>query len=192
MTRRSLTLIKASVILACALPFFILVARILGLGSLGANPIQEVLHTLGKTGLNLLLLTLAITPLRKMTGLNWLVTLRRALGSCHALDIPFIFGSIRHPLALPFTGFTASASRLSRKMQSAWIRFARDGNPNHERLPSWTRYDRERRATMVLGRNCALDAAPLEAERHLFERWSGAPPPAGTGHRVRLAAANGG
>lgn len=80
MTRRSLTLIKASVILACALPFFILVARILGFGSLGANPIQEVLHTLGKTGLNLLLLTLAITPLRKMTGLNWLVTLRRALG----------------------------------------------------------------------------------------------------------------
>ena len=38
------------------------------------------MHTLGKTGLNLLLLTLAITPARKLTGLNWLVALRRALG----------------------------------------------------------------------------------------------------------------
>ncbi|MCZ6475884.1 MAG: sulfoxide reductase heme-binding subunit YedZ [Gammaproteobacteria bacterium] len=80
MTRRSLTLLKAFVALACSIPFLILVARIAGFGSLGANPIQEVLHTLGKTGLNLLLLTLTITPLRRLTGLNWLVALRRTLG----------------------------------------------------------------------------------------------------------------
>ncbi len=80
MTRRSLTLIKAFVTLACLTPLLVLVARIAGLGDLGANPIQEVLHTLGKTGLNLLLLTLAITPLRRLTGLNWLVALRRTLG----------------------------------------------------------------------------------------------------------------
>ena len=80
MTRRSLALVKAFVALACFMPLLILVARIAGFGSLGANPIQEVLHTLGKTGLNLLLLTLTITPLRRLTGLNWLVTLRRTLG----------------------------------------------------------------------------------------------------------------
>lgn len=80
MTRRFLTLVKAAVIVACILPFTILVGRIAGFGDLGANPIQEVMHTLGKTGLNLLLLTLAITPARKLTGLNWLVALRRALG----------------------------------------------------------------------------------------------------------------
>lgn len=80
MTRRSLTLLNAFVALACSIPFLILVARIAGFGSLGANPIQEVLHTLGKTGLNLLLLTLTITPLRRLTGLNWLVALRRTLG----------------------------------------------------------------------------------------------------------------
>ena len=80
MTRRSLTLLKALVTLACSIPFLILVARIAGFGSLGANPIQEVLHTLGKTGLNLLLLTLTITPLRRLTGLNWLIALRRTLG----------------------------------------------------------------------------------------------------------------
>ncbi len=80
MTRRSPTLLKALVALACSIPFLILVARIAGFGSLGANPIQEVLHTLGKTGLNLLLLTLTITPLRRLTGLNWLIALRRTLG----------------------------------------------------------------------------------------------------------------
>lgn len=99
--------------------------------------------------------------------------LRRAVGACHALDIPFVFGSIRHPLALPFTGFTASAARLSRKMQGAWIRFARGEEPGHGRLPAWPSYAATRRATLVLGRNCALDDAPLEAERSLLERWAG-------------------
>ena len=80
MTRRSLALIKALVILACLLPFAWIAARAFGFGDLGANPVQMVLHTFGKTGLNLLILTLAITPIRKQTGLNWLVALRRTLG----------------------------------------------------------------------------------------------------------------
>ena len=80
MTRGRLTLIKALVILASGLPLVLLAARAFGYGNLGANPIQEILHTLGKTGLNLLLITLAITPLRKLTGLKWLTALRRVLG----------------------------------------------------------------------------------------------------------------
>ncbi len=97
--------------------------------------------------------------------------MRRALGACHGLDIPFVFGAIQHPLARPFTGFTTSAARLSRKMQYAWIRFAREGDPGHERLPLWAPYDPQRRATMVLGRRCALDDAPLEDERELLASW---------------------
>lgn len=81
MTRRRLAWLKAAVIVAGVVPFALLLARAFGvLGDLGANPVQEVLHTLGKTALNLLLITLAITPLRRMTGLNWLVALRRSLG----------------------------------------------------------------------------------------------------------------
>ncbi len=80
MTRRSLALIKALVIVACITPFAWIAARAFGFGDLGANPVQMVLHTFGKTGLNLLILTLAITPIRKQTGLNWLVGLRRTLG----------------------------------------------------------------------------------------------------------------
>jgi para-nitrobenzyl esterase len=103
-------------------------------------------------------------------------TLRRALGAFHALDIPFVFGWTQHPLARPLTGLTGSAVRLSRKMQHAWTQFARYGSPGHESLPAWERYQPQR-ATMVLGRNCAPDEAPLEAERSLFESW--APPLAG-------------
>jgi sulfoxide reductase heme-binding subunit YedZ len=80
MTRYRLAWLKAGVIAASLLPFALLVARAFGIGDLGANAVQEVLHTLGKTALNLLLITLAVTPLRRLTGLNWLVGLRRSLG----------------------------------------------------------------------------------------------------------------
>lgn len=67
--------------LSCLAPLALLVARGAGVvGDLGANPVQEVLHTLGKTGLNLLVLTLAITPIRRQTGMIWLVALRRMVG----------------------------------------------------------------------------------------------------------------
>jgi para-nitrobenzyl esterase len=100
-------------------------------------------------------------------------TMRRAIGACHALDIPFVFGSVQHPLARPLTGFTTSATRLSQKIQQAWIQFAREGNPSHERLPRWEAYETGERHTMVLGRRCGMDHAPLEGERSLIARWKG-------------------
>ena len=62
------------------MPLAQLAARAFGIGDLGANPVQQVQHTLGTTALNLLLLTLTVTPLRRLTGQNWLVGLRRSLG----------------------------------------------------------------------------------------------------------------
>jgi sulfoxide reductase heme-binding subunit YedZ len=66
----------------CLLPLVILTLQTFGVGglSLGANPIEELIHSLGKWGLKLLLITLAVTPLRKLTGWNWLLRLRRMLG----------------------------------------------------------------------------------------------------------------
>ena len=46
----------------------------------GANPLEFVTRTTGMLTLVFLLLTLAVTPARKITGLNWLVKLRRMLG----------------------------------------------------------------------------------------------------------------
>ncbi|MDR6393644.1 protein-methionine-sulfoxide reductase heme-binding subunit MsrQ [Herbaspirillum seropedicae] len=64
--------------LAC-LPLLRLV--ILGFtGGLGANPLEFITHSTGDWTLYLFSLTLAVTPLRKLTGLNWLVRMRRMLG----------------------------------------------------------------------------------------------------------------
>ena len=46
----------------------------------GAEPITVALHTTGVTALVFLLLTLSITPLRKITGSNYLSNFRRMLG----------------------------------------------------------------------------------------------------------------
>jgi DMSO/TMAO reductase YedYZ heme-binding membrane subunit len=47
---------------------------------LGANPVNFAILTTGLMALIFLLLTLAVTPLRKITGLNWLISFRRMLG----------------------------------------------------------------------------------------------------------------
>lgn len=51
-----------------------------GVFGLGANPIERLLHHTGWWALVLLLVTLAVTPLRRLTGLNELIRVRRPLG----------------------------------------------------------------------------------------------------------------
>src|SRR5512132_1555746 len=46
----------------------------------GANPLEFVTRTTGMLTLVFLILTLAVSPLRRITGLNWLVRFRRMLG----------------------------------------------------------------------------------------------------------------
>ena len=91
--------------LACLLPLVWLMAGALTDG-LGANPIEYITRATGDWTLRLLLVTLAVTPLRQLTGWHWLVRLRRMLGlyaffyaSLHFvtylwLDQFFDFGSI--------------------------------------------------------------------------------------------------
>ena len=75
-------LTKPVVFLVYLIPLVFLSLRafeVAGLG-LGANPIEELLHELGRWGLKFLLLGLSITPLRRWTGWNWLLRFRRMLG----------------------------------------------------------------------------------------------------------------
>ena len=48
--------------------------------TLGANPIEALTRGMGIWTLNFLLLTLCVTPLRKLSGWHWLLRLRRMLG----------------------------------------------------------------------------------------------------------------
>lgn len=70
---------KPLVFLACLLPLGVLVARGIG-GDLGPNPVEAVTHFTGDWTLRLLLVTLAVTPLRRLTGRPWLVRFRRMFG----------------------------------------------------------------------------------------------------------------
>jgi sulfoxide reductase heme-binding subunit YedZ len=49
-------------------------------GGLSVNPIEDILHRTGKWGLRILLLTLTITPLRRLFGWNVLMRFRRMVG----------------------------------------------------------------------------------------------------------------
>lgn len=77
-----LKLIKPLWFIACLLPFAWLVFEALYAGgrALGADPIEAIQDRMGIWGLRLLLLTLAITPLRQITGKVWLGQLRRMTG----------------------------------------------------------------------------------------------------------------
>ena len=47
---------------------------------LGVNPVETLTHESGQWALRFLLISLAITPLRRITKINWLIKLRRMLG----------------------------------------------------------------------------------------------------------------
>ena len=78
----SVRLLKIPVFLLCLLPLAKLLAEIFGWWglSLGANPVEALIHRLGTWALNFLLITLAVTPLRRLTGHAWLLRFRRMLG----------------------------------------------------------------------------------------------------------------
>jgi methionine sulfoxide reductase heme-binding subunit len=71
--------IKLAVFIACLVPL-----GVLGWDAytqnLGANPIEKITHATGDWTLRFLLITLAITPLRKLMGIPSLIKFRRMLG----------------------------------------------------------------------------------------------------------------
>ena len=68
------------------------------------------------------------------------------------------------------TGSGKDRYELATRMSSAWVAFARTGDPNHPGLPKWTPYDNERRATMIFNNECKLVDDPHGAEQRLL--WS--------------------
>ncbi len=97
---------------------------------------------------------------------DWVSPLRDgALGSCHALELGFVFGTLDDN----FTGTSEEARTLSEKMQDAWTSFARSGDPTCPGLGEWKTYG-ERRETMILGKDCRLVEAPYDEERRAWEK----------------------
>ena len=118
--------------------------------SLGADPVKKLEHELGLTALNILLLTLAVTPVRHIANLPHLPRLRRMLGlfaffyamlhfcAYLALDLEFNFRTLFADIAKrPYItiGFTAlllliplavtSTNRMMRRLGRRWQKLHR-------------------------------------------------------------------
>lgn len=71
--------IKAATFAVCLAPLALLIWRGFS-GGLTANPIEFITHTTGWWTLAFLMITLAVTPLRRLLDMPWLLRLRRMLG----------------------------------------------------------------------------------------------------------------
>lgn len=141
--------LKALVFIACLIPLGLLVWNGYN-DNLGANPIEAITHGTGDWALRLLLVTLAVTPLRRVFGWTWPLRLRRMLGlfaffyaTLHLftylwLDQFFQWGEILHDVVKrPFitVGFLAylilvplavtSTNRMMRRLGRNWQRLHR-------------------------------------------------------------------
>jgi para-nitrobenzyl esterase len=92
------------------------------------------------------------------------------LGSCHALELPFVFGAVHAPAVQMFSGSGPVVELLSRQMQDAWLAFARTGSPSHDGIGEWPRWDPAVRGTMVFGAQTGVVNAPRDEELSPFER----------------------
>ena len=79
-------------------------------------------------------------------------------GSFHACEIAFTFDNAE--ICDHYSGGTPEAFVLSKQISTAWVNFARTGNPNHDGLPHWPAYTSEKRATMYFDTPCTVRNDP--------------------------------
>lgn len=119
-------------------PLVIALLRYLG-DQWGGNAIEAFTLDTGNWGIRLLLITLAITPVRELTGWNWLITYRRPMGLAafyylcvhflvylyldFAFDLPFIVSDLSTSLyvVVGFVGFLLLVP-LAITSTNGWIR----------------------------------------------------------------------
>ena len=83
---------------------------------LGANPVNFAILTTGMSALTFLLLTLAVTPLRKITGLNWIIFSRRTLGL-----YAFFYASLHFLIFFIFDRSLSISSTLSEMVKRKYL-----------------------------------------------------------------------
>lgn len=85
------------------------------------------------------------------------------LKAFHTLELPFVFDNVDLDEAMTGTG--QERYLLADRMSSAWVAFARSGNPNCKGLPNWAAFDNTQRATMIFNNQCKVIDDPNGEER---------------------------
>lgn len=88
-----------------------------------------------------------------------------ALGACHGLDVPLVFGNLDRgqPAVLIGESPSPEAAELSARMRGAWTAFAAHGNPG------WPAYDTGQRLAQLFDTRPAVAAYPEEASRLIWQ-----------------------
>jgi sulfoxide reductase heme-binding subunit YedZ len=107
--------LKAVLFIAATLPFLRLVVYTIN-DWLGANPVEFITRNTGDWTLYFLCITLAVTPLRRLSGWNWLIRLRRMLGL-----FAFFYASLHFMTFLWFDHFFDVAEMLKDVVKRPFI-----------------------------------------------------------------------
>ena len=84
----------------------------------------------------------------------------------HTLELPFVFGSIKK--AGYMVPDTPETEGLSDRIMAAWAAFARTGDPNTPKLPTWPAYSAKARNTMILNIDSKVEKDPDHAARMAY------------------------
>ena len=96
-----------------------------------------------------------------------------ALGSCHAIDIGYVFGThVANKGAAAFFGGEEGHVQLAETVMDSWISFAQSGRPNHP-LTKWEPYERGNRSTAIFGLPPAVESDPYSEVRSLWDQVDG-------------------
>ena len=88
-----------------------------------------------------------------------------ALGACHGLDVPLVFGNLDRGQPAMLIGEPPSpeAAALSTQMRAAWASFAAHGDPG------WPAYDTDQRLVQRFDTRPAVTAYPEEPSRLIWQ-----------------------
>jgi para-nitrobenzyl esterase len=90
--------------------------------------------------------------------------------SPHGSELPFVFGKINEASGTNFIGTsrdeqdTAARERLMNELMSAWVNFAKTGDPNGGEVPTWPKFNAETQPTMRFGVSSHVEDAPFYQE----------------------------
>lgn len=93
--------------------------------------------------------------------------LRGRLGACHALEVPFVFGTLDAPGMARFAGDGPDAWHLAQHMIAIWSHFARHSHPRGE-APDWQPWRADARLLWRLDRHSHADPHPDADEKALW------------------------
>ena len=91
-----------------------------------------------------------------------------ALGACHALDLPFTFGTLDAPGMPAFAGNGPRERSISDGLMQAWATFARTGDPSCDALGEWPRYAAPDRTQMQIGPGAGPCRDPFAQEEAIL------------------------